>query len=88
MHLFTYSVCHQLGGSARNGALLDNDGALTSVLGYEAGDGLEGSHVGGAAGTNTALFGGGVDSHEDDVGLGNVAGDISAEEKVGLSSSN
>lgn len=88
MRAATYSVGHQLGSSARNGALLDNDGALTGVLGHKAGDGLEGSHVGGAAGTNTAFLGGGVDSHEDDVGLGDVAGDVSAEEEVGLSSSN
>lgn len=88
MHAATYSVCHQLGGSAGNGALLDDDGALASVLGHKAGDGLEGSHVGGAASPNTAFLGGGVYSHKDDVGLGNVAGDVSAEEEVGLSSSN
>lgn len=88
MHVATYSVCHQLGSSARNGALLDNDGALASVLGHKAGDGFKGSHISSAASANTALLGGGIYSYEDDVGLGNVAGNVGAEEEVGLSSSN
>lgn len=84
----TYSVCHELSSSAGNSALLDNDGTLTRILGHEASDGLESSHVCGAAGTNTALLGGSVDGHQDNIGLGNVAGDVGAEEEVALSSSN
>lgn len=83
----TYRVCYQLCCSARNSALLDNDGTLARILGHKASDGLEGCHVRSAAGTNTTLFGGGIYSHQDDVGFGNVAGDVGAEEEVALSSS-
>lgn len=86
-HATTYRVCDQLRGSARNRALLDDDGALARILGHEARDSLKGSHVCSAAGTNTTLLGGGIDGHQDDVGLGNVAGDVGAEEEVALSGS-
>lgn len=80
----TYGISDELSGSARNGALLDNDGTLTGVLGNNSGDSLERGHVSGAAGTDTTVLGGGVDGDEDNVGLTNVLGDVGREEKVGL----
>lgn len=52
------------------------------MLGDDAGDGLEGTHIGGAAGTDTTVLGGGVDGDQDHVGGGDGAGDVGAEEQV------
>lgn len=79
----TYSVGDELGSSARNGALLDDDGALASVLGDDASDSLKGSHVSGAASTDTTVLCGGVDGDEDNVSLADAASDVGAEEQVG-----
>ena len=86
--LSTYSVSDELGSSARNSTLLDNDGTLTSVLGNDTSNSLESSHVSSAAGTNTTVLGGGVDGDEDNVGLADVLGNVGGEEQVGLALSN
>lgn len=80
----TYSLGNQLSGTAGNGALLDNNGTLTSVLGDNSGNSLKGSHVGGTASADTTLLCGCVDGNEDNVGLGNAARNIGGEEEVAL----
>lgn len=78
----TYGIGDELSSPARNGTLLDNNGALTSVLSNNTSDGLESSHVGGATSTDTTVLGRSVDSDENDIGLANAGSNISAEEKV------
>lgn len=80
----TYSLGDELSSAAGNSALLDNNGTLTGVLSNDSGNSLESSHVGGAASTNTALLGRGVDGDEDNVGLGDACGDVGGEEEVAL----
>jgi hypothetical protein len=82
--LCTYSISDELSSSARNSRLLNNDGTLTGVLSNDSSDGLESGHVSSAAGTNTTVLGGCVDSDKDDIGLANVLGNIGRKEQVGL----
>jgi hypothetical protein len=83
----THSLGDELGRAAGNSALLDDDGTLAGVLGDDGSDGLESSHVGGAASTDAALLGGRVDRDEDNIGFGDAAGHISGEEEVALAGS-
>lgn len=80
----TYRVRNQLSSPARDSALLDDNGALASVLGHDTSDGLESTHISSAASTHTAVLGRGVDGNQDHVGLGDGAGDVGAEEQVAL----
>ena len=77
-----YRIGNELGRPTRNGALLDDDGALSSVLGNDSGNSLKGSHIGGYPGADTSLFGGGIDGNKDNIGLGNAVGDVGGEEEI------
>jgi hypothetical protein len=78
----TYSISNELGSSARNSTLLNNDGTLTGKLSNDTGDSLESSHVGRAASTDTTVLCRGVDGDEDNVSLADGLADIGGEEQV------
>ena len=78
----THSIGDELSSSAGNSALLDNNGALTSILSNNTSDSLKSGHISGAASTNSTVLGRGIDGDKDDIGLANAGSNISAEEEV------
>lgn len=79
----TYGISNELSGSAGNGRLLDNDGALTSILSDIGSDSLESSHISSTASTDTTVLGRGVDGNKDDIGLTDMLGNVGRKEQVG-----
>ncbi|TKW51028.1 hypothetical protein CTA1_9768 [Colletotrichum tanaceti] len=78
----TYNLANHAGGARRDGALLDNDGAILGELGHRLGGALEGTQVGRVAGAETVRLGRGVDADEDDVGLADAALDVRGKGEV------
>lgn len=83
-HRCTYNLLDHAGSSRRNGALLDNDSAGSSVLGHSLAGALESAQIGGVASSETIGLGRRVDANEDNVGLTNAALNVGGENKVGL----
>ena len=71
-----------LGGPAGDGRLLDDDLGAGRNFGDPSGGQLDVVQVGGETGTETGLFGGGVDRDKDQVGLGDTLVDLGGEEQV------
>lgn len=79
----TYSIGNELSRPARHGALLDNNGTLSGILGNNCSDGLESSHVSCASGADTTLLCRSIDSDQDNISFANALGDIRGEEEIG-----
>jgi hypothetical protein len=79
----TYNVSDHVCGTARNSALLDNDGSLLCVLCDHASGTLEDAEIRRGSCAEAVQLCGGVDADEDNVSLGDRLSHFGRESKVG-----